>query len=40
MKRYEKIVRDGILLSSIGLPLLGISILTLFAFGCVLMMNY
>lgn len=40
MKRYEKVVRDGILLGSIGLPLLGISILALFAFGCGLMMNY
>ena len=40
MKRYEKVVRDGILISSIGLPLIGISVITVFLFGCSLMINY
>ena len=40
MKRYEKVVRDGILIGSIGLPLIGISAIIVFLFGCSLMINY
>lgn len=40
MKRYEKIIKDGLIIGSIGLPLIGISVISLFLFGCSLMVNY
>lgn len=40
MKRYEKIIKDGLIIGSIGLPLIGISAIALFLFGCSLMINY
>lgn len=40
MKKYEKIIKDGLIIGSIGLPLIGISVIGLFLFGCSLMINY